>query len=260
MEELDVLQLPDDGPIALIDGDSLLYYEMGKPTLEEAIRGLNNRLFHILSMCGTSRYAGFLTLSKCFRYDVAETKSYKHNRKGGSKPPIFYALREYIQQEWKFEHEKGLEADDLVAVHSKPNGTIICSPDKDVLYQCAGTHYNFRTAEFIKTSKLEANRFLWKQTLMGDATDGITGIPKLGPKTADNLLKKVRSGFEKIVIEKYVEKFGYYEGVCKFAETFKLVYILKTYEQVENVIGINLSGSLSVNDIKHLNITYVDKI
>ena len=257
MEELDVLQLPDDGPIALIDGDSLLYYEMGKPTLEEAIQGLNNRLFHILSMCGTSRYAGFLTLSKCFRYDIAETKSYKHNRKGGSKPPIFYALREYIQQEWKFDHEKGLEADDLVAVHSKPNGTIICSPDKDVLYQCAGTHYNFRTEEFVKTSKLEANRFLWKQTLMGDATDGITGIPKLGPKTADNLLKKVRSGFEKIAVEKYVEKFGYYEGVCKFAETFKLVYILKTYEQVENVIGINLSGSLVVNDIKHLNITYV---
>ena len=41
MEELDVLQLPEDGPIALIDGDSLLYYEMGKPTLEEAIEGLN---------------------------------------------------------------------------------------------------------------------------------------------------------------------------------------------------------------------------
>ena len=80
MEELDVLQLPDTGPVALIDGDSLIYYEMGKPTLEEAIQGLNDRLFHMLSMCGTSRYAGFLTLSKCFRYQVAETKSYKHNR------------------------------------------------------------------------------------------------------------------------------------------------------------------------------------
>ena len=256
MEELDILQIPDDGPVALIDADSLLYYEMGKPTLEEAIQGINNRLLHMLAMCGTSKYAGFLTLSRCFRYEVAETKAYKHNRKGGSKPIIFYALREYLQQEWKMEAVRGLEADDLVAVHAKPSGTIVCSPDKDVLYQVAGKHFNFRTNEFIKTSKLEANKFLWKQTLMGDATDGIEGIPKVGPKTADNLLKKVTKGFEKIVIEKYVEKFGYYEGVCKFAETFKLVHILKTYEQVENAIGLDLSGSLQVHDIKHLNINY----
>ena len=63
---------------------------------------------------------------------------------------------------------------------------------------------------------------------------------------------------KKIAIEKYVEKFGYYEGVCKFAETFKLVHILKTYEQVENAIGIDLSGSLIVHDIKHLNIAYAN--
>tara|TARA_R110001592_G_scaffold102855_2_gene290072 strand:- start:2568 stop:3341 length:774 start_codon:yes stop_codon:yes gene_type:complete len=255
MEEIDVLQLPDDGPVALIDADSLLYYEMGKPTLEEAIQGINSRLFHMLAMCGTSRFAGFLTLSKCFRYQVAETKSYKHNRKGGSKPIIFYALKEYLQQEWKMTHVKGLEADDLVAVYSKPSGTVICSPDKDVLYQVAGTHFNFRTAEFVKTSKLEANRFLWKQTLMGDSTDGIGGLPKVGPKTADNLLKKIKSGFEKVVIEKYVEKFGYYEGVCKFAETFKLVHILKTTDQVKDAAGIDLDP-LSVVDIKHLNISY----
>ena len=130
MEELDILQLPDNGPIALIDADSLLYYEMGKPTLEKAIEGINSRLFHMLSMCGTSRYAGYLTLSKCFRYDVAKTKSYKHNRKGGSKPPIFYALRQYLQQEWRMEAVKGLEADDLVAVHSKPSGTVICKDFK----------------------------------------------------------------------------------------------------------------------------------
>lgn len=126
MEEIDVLQLPDDGPIALIDADSLMYYEMGKPTLEEAIQGINNRMYQILAMCGTSRYAAFLTLSKCFRYKIAETRSYKYNRKGGSKPPVFYALRAYMQQAWLCSHTPGLEADDLVAVYSKPSGTVIC--------------------------------------------------------------------------------------------------------------------------------------
>ena len=31
-----------DDKIALIDGDSLIYYEMGRPTLEEALEGIDN--------------------------------------------------------------------------------------------------------------------------------------------------------------------------------------------------------------------------
>ena len=34
--------------VALIDADSLLYYEMGKDTLEEAIEGINSRIQTIL--------------------------------------------------------------------------------------------------------------------------------------------------------------------------------------------------------------------
>ena len=35
-----------------------------------------------------------------------------------------------------------LEADDLVSVYHDPMKTVICSPDKDVLQQLAGTHFN----------------------------------------------------------------------------------------------------------------------
>ena len=35
--------------IALIDGDSLIYYEMGKPTLEEALQGIDNRITQMLN-------------------------------------------------------------------------------------------------------------------------------------------------------------------------------------------------------------------
>ena len=178
-EEIDVSELPIDGPVALIDGDSLLYFEMGKPTLEDAIDGLNQRLLFMLNQCETARYAGFLTIGKCFRYKEAKTKTYKGNRKKGSKPIIFYALKEYLKQEWKFEYIPELEADDLVAVYSNEN-TMICSPDKDVLYQVKGTHYNYRTTDFVETTNIEAQTFLYKQMLMGDPNDGIPGIPKLG--------------------------------------------------------------------------------
>ena len=251
-EEINASELPTDGPVALIDGDSLLYFEMSKPTLEDAIDGLNQRLLHMLNQCETARYAGFLTIGRCFRYQAAKTREYKGNRKKGSKPIIFYALKEYLKQEWKFEYISELEADDLVAVYSNEN-TIICSPDKDVLYQVDGRHYNYRTAEFVETTDVEAEIFLWKQMLMGDPTDGIPGIPKVGEKTANTWLYDIPLlDMPTFVLNKYIEKFGNHEGICKFAETFRLVYILKTKEDVLRETGIELKD-LVINDVKPLN-------
>ena len=229
--------------IALIDGDSLIYFEMGKPTLEDAIDSLDHRLHEMIDRCGTDKYAGFLTIGKCFRYAQAKTREYKGNRKKGSKPIIFYALKEYLKQEWKFEYIPELEADDLVAVYGEKLGgnTVICSPDKDVLYQVEGRHYNYRSAEFIHTTPTEAELFLWKQMLMGDPTDGIPGIPKIGPKTAETWLNNVQlQEMPQFVLEKYIEKFGNSEGISKFAETFKLIYILKTEKDVLRETGIVL--------------------
>ena len=85
---------------------------------------------------------------------------------------------------------------------------------------------------------------------MGDSTDGIQGIPKVGEKTAttwlENLLPNEMPAF---VLNKYIEKFGIHEGMCNFAETFKLVYILKSEEDVLRETGIELS-KLVINDIK----------
>jgi hypothetical protein len=235
--------------VALIDGDSLIYFEMGKPTLEDAIDSLNHRLQEMIDRCGADKYAGFLTIGKCFRYKEAKTRKYKGNRKHGNKPIIFYALKEYLKQEWKFEYIPELEADDLVAVYSNEN-TMICSPDKDVLYQVEGTHYNYRTADFVETTDVEAEIFLWKQMLMGDPTDGIPGIPKVGEKTADTWLYDMPLlDMPTFVLNKYIEKFGNHEGILKFAETFRLVYILKTKEDVLRETGIELKN-LVINDVK----------
>jgi len=226
--------------IALIDADSLLYYEMGKSTLEEAIEGIDTRIEQMLNFAGTNQHLGFLTLSRCFRYERAETRPYKHNRKGGTpKPPIFYALKEYVQQKWGFIGVKGLEADDLVAIFQdklleRPlTKTVICSPDKDVLKQLVGTHFNYGKMEYIETTEDEANKFLLMQVLMGDSTDGIPGIPKVGPKTAEKWVND-NPTFE-MVLQKYQEKFGIRDGIHKFAETFDLVYLIRTSKEALNL-------------------------
>ena len=227
--------------IALIDGDSLIYYEMGKPTLEEALQGIDNRITQMLNECGATKYAGFLTQGKCFRYDIAKIRPYKGNRKYGDKPIIFPAIKEYLKQIWNFISVPGLEADDLVSVYHDPMKTVICSPDKDVLYQNRICNYNYGKGEMIAIDENDSLRFLWKQVLMGDSTDGIPGIPKVGPKTADTWLKDLLPNeMPEFVLNKYIEKFGISEGISKFAETFKLVYILKTEEAVLRETGIEL--------------------
>ena len=239
--------------IALIDGDSLIYYEMSKPTLEEALQGIDTRIRHMLEQCKANKYAGFLTAGKCFRYNVAKTKPYKGNRKKGDKPIIFPAIKEYLKQMWGFISIPELEADDLVSIYHDPLKTVICSPDKDVLYQNKGIHYNYGKAESIVVDETEAMRFLWKQMLMGDSTDGIIGIPKVGPKTADAWLKDLLPHeMPAFVLEKYIEKFGFAEGITKFAETFKLVYILKTKEDVLRETAIKLP-ELITYDVEPLN-------
>jgi 5'-3' exonuclease len=221
-------QFPKNEFICLIDADSLMYYEMDKPTLEIAMAGIDQRVGHILKQCNTDKYVGFLTPPRCFRYDVAA--DYKGNRKGKSKPPIFYALRAYLEQTYMFKTISKLEADDAVSLYSNLSGhkSVICSPDKDVLYQCPGIHYNYRTSEFIDTSVEEGLKFLWKQVLMGDSTDHIPGLPGVGTKTADNWLQDRKDNYESFAIRKYTDKLGPVNGVLKLCETFRLVYMLRT--------------------------------
>ena len=244
-----VERLPPDGNICLIDADSLLYYEMDKPTYEEAIYGLDNRIQQILTACNTSLYDGYFTSGRCYRYDV--DPAYKGNRKGKPKPPIFHAMKEYLVQKYGFWYMKQLEADDLVSYYSYSDNrsTIVCSPDKDVLGQCIGMHYNYQKGEFWHTTPEGANKFLWKQVLMGDSTDNIKGIPGVGEKTSDNWLKNRTKDFEGFAVKQYVEKFGMVRGLMEFHKTFRLVYLLKTDEDVWRETQLELPP-LDVKQVK----------
>ena len=47
------------------------------------------------------------------------------------------------------------------------------------------------------------------------------------------------------VLNKYIEKFGYAAGISKFAETFKLVYILKDRSDVRRELDMELNPLIS---------------
>lgn len=236
--------------ILLIDGDSLIYYEAFKDqTLEEAQIGINKRLAHMCEQNSTNKYIGFLTKGSCFRYKVAKSKGYKSSRPK-EKPVLLDQLKDYMINELHFDFTPELEADDLVVYWDKQmkEKTIICSPDKDVLKQTPGTHYNYRWSKesrgsWVTTTKEEAEKFLWQQVLMGDSTDSIPGLPGVGEAKAKKVIGSVNltdSSYHEDVLDCYVSEFGTAEGISRFAETFKLVYMLQTPEDVKRETGLVL--------------------
>lgn len=242
----------------LIDADSLLYYEAYKESVEDAIQGLNNRLERIFNETNCNRYILFLTEGKCFRYKKAKSSPYKGNRKDKVKQTWFNTLRSYMKEKYFAVSIPELEADDCVAYFAnKFENSIICSPDKDVIKQCHGTHYNyqfvakrdkegnkiegqFESKGYLSTTLNDATLFLYTQWLTGDSTDSISGIEKVGPKTAEKWLKEWENddiSTEQHILSKYIEKYGKIKGTCKFSETFYLVYLLKTDEDMIREIG-----------------------
>jgi 5'-3' exonuclease len=227
--------------IALIDADSILYLSLPKKanpdqTYEECCDEIRSRVEEMITTVNADEYCLFLTDGKCFRYkDKKSSKEYKLSRKKYRMPPIFYAMKEYMKQNFNTYVCKDLEADDLVSILKTEldEDTVICSPDKDVLYQNAGTHYNYRTREFITTTKEEANKFLFLQLGMGDPGDGIAGIEGVGEKTVLKWFEEIKDGkYHEIILDKYIDKYGIHEGINRYFETFTMVYILSNWDDV----------------------------
>ena len=137
--------------------------------------------------------------------------TYKSNRKGKRKPLVFHELKQYAMDVYRSVMIDQLEGDDvlgLLAGDSKiTGGTIIVSIDKD-LKTIPGFHYNPMRREegVIEVTMAQANYNHLLQTLTGDAVDGYSGCPGIGPKKAEKVLENpswesVVSAYNKAGIE-----------------------------------------------------------
>ncbi len=132
-----------------------------------------------------------------FRYDLYP--DYKKNRKPGSRSKEFYRLRKWVLK--KYGYVKGAEADDVVAYYVREKKYIGASIDKDLLNGVPGTWFDtYHSRRHIKTTdEFEAYMFTLAQTLAGDPTDSIPGIPRVGLKTAMNLLESNGCSWDGVV-------------------------------------------------------------
>lgn len=242
--------------IALIDADSLIFHcalgnKDNPPTLESAIADFESRIYKMVQAAGCNKYILLMSDKKVFRHFITKsTKMYKSNRKSSVFPPVYIGLKAYMRQKPAFQCQN-YEADDAVGLFqyyiNKYNlgKSSICSPDKDVLNQIVGVNYNYGKELIVNTTKEDSENFIITQLMMGDPSDGIAGIPKVGIKTAEKFLEHFKdlSFTDKLhkVLEMYMEKFGYRRGILNFTETFRLIYLLKTEEDQQLELGFTYS-------------------
>ena len=108
------------------------------------------------------------------------------------------------------------EADDGMAL-AQTKDTCICSNDKD-LRMVQGNHYSWKVGERVKekpmvyVSEAEGLNWFFQQLLMGDSTDNIPGLYRVGPTSAKKLLGRLSEPLRmySIVREEYKARFGSY--------------------------------------------------
>lgn len=154
-----------------------------------------------------------------FRYSVANTigpkgLGYKAGR--AQKPFHLPFIRDRLLKKHKAIELFGFEADDALCMY-QTDDSVASHIDKDIkmvpgwhydhvkkeLYHCAN---GIGTLEWVvtinedgkKKSKLDGRGliFFYAQLLMGDATDNIPGIPKVGPKKSHDILQGALACFE----------------------------------------------------------------
>ncbi len=211
-----------DGKLVLIDGHSILnraFY--GVPDLSNAqglhtnaVYGFLNILFKILEEEEPEYLAvAFDVHAPTFRHEIY--KEYKGTRK-----PMPEELREQVPVLKEVlaamgictVEKAGLEADDILGTLAKRGErdgmeVALVSGDRDLL-QIAGEHIKIRipktrggktqiedyyAADVEASYHVTPEQFVELKALMGDTSDNIPGVPKVGPKTAEELMVRYGS-------------------------------------------------------------------
>ncbi len=182
--------------IAIVDADSCIYQTAWQqPDLDKAFENyLTIMSKHWIDPVWSDEQFIYCGGKDNFRYNLCP--NYKANRKA---PPedanLFRPLMAKIIKEGLAIPSDGMEADDMVRIKATELASLnkeftVVHIDKDL--DCIpGKHYNPRKQEFYEIDVDTADLLYWTQMLKGDPTDNLPGLPKVGPKKAEAMLKGI---------------------------------------------------------------------
>lgn len=179
-----------------------------------------------------------------FRYSIVNTAGPKGlgYKAGRPEKPVHLAMiRDRLLKVYDAEEIPGYEADDALGMYQTEE-TVASHIDKDI-NMIPGHHFNHVTGEYYFTpfdsfGSLELNEkrklvglgtiFFYAQLLMGDPTDNIPGIKKLGPVKAYDLLNLTEEDEAfTIVYDEYVTFYGKDSAQSILEEVADLIWICR---------------------------------
>lgn len=171
-----------------------------------------------------------------FRQDLLP--AYKANRARNISNKFVPMLRAWAVKEGYAVEAHNMEADDFLRIWAEEHRAsdekfCVVSIDKDL--KCiVGYHYNPWKNEHLHISEEDAMQLYYRQIMMGDATDGIKGIPKLGPKTAEKLTAhcKTHEEYRMACLDAYMAAFPEDEWLGQLELNGALIHILRSYDDV----------------------------
>jgi hypothetical protein len=172
-----------------------------------------------------------------FRDAIGTLKVYKGNRDRSHKPKYYKELREYLVTQYEAIVTDGIEADDAVATEQfkyKDKSTVLVGVDKD-LEQVPGWHFNPMKGGLYYIDITQANLNFFKQMLIGDTSDNIPGISKIGPKTTEKILDSCGGDivqFRERVKELYQKEYKE-DWAMAYEEVGTLLWLRRKEDQVK---------------------------
>jgi DNA polymerase-1 len=192
--------------IALIDGDVIAYkascavevatqWEPGYWTWhvdETAVkRAIKDTIDSYMAKLDAASYKLCLTDYDNPNWRMAILPSYKGKRSNVKKPLALKPVREWMIGKLAGVVRSTLEGDDVMGIYATWPGLkgekIIVSIDKD-MKTIPGLYLRTLDDDVVHIDEDAANVSHMYQTLMGDSTDGYSGLPGVGPKKAEAIL------------------------------------------------------------------------
>lgn len=216
---------------ALIDGDLVAYINAASAEndpLEVALMRVEGQMSSILATTNTIDYKVWISGSDNFRYSI--NPEYKANRKAIPPPRYLQECREYLVKFWYAKITEGYETDDALGINQNED-TIICSIDKDML-QIPGKHYRWpilrggkevRAATFVDIPYIDGLRYFYKQMLIGDTSDNIIGVSKIGQVKADKIISPLNTESEMVATVREL----YNENLPRFNMNADCLWIMR---------------------------------
>lgn len=216
--------------IALIDSDTPIFntaLSAENDPLWVATSRLDKSIESIIQRSGCTSYKLFVAGKGNFRYEIEP--NYKANRRNLKQPKWRYACKDHLIKTWGAIEATGMESDDAVSIHQS-SSSIICAIDKDLL-QVPGKHFSWaisrkgsivREELFREVTPLEGIRTFYRQMLIGDTSDNIIGVHKVGEAKSAKLINELTSEEDMIAVVKEL-----YNDDERFEINANLLWILR---------------------------------